>query len=106
MVLDFLTKTDDRIIKLKGRIYKAFENFTGLKTDTNNIINEIKSVKKADENVYRKPEKLFEVLNNNRKLVEDHERFIKSLKQDKETSMKAFDQLRKKYPVRRESLYI
>jgi hypothetical protein len=53
---------------------------------------------------YKDHEKLFGLIQRNRRLDEDHIRFLNILDSDDKERSKQFDLLRKEYPIRRESL--
>ncbi|MCX7879171.1 MAG: 4-phosphoerythronate dehydrogenase [Ignavibacteria bacterium] len=93
--------------KIRGTklMVDAFNKFTGLSIRSNLLENELNSYKPLQEIYYKKPQLIFEKLNESRKIMEDFEQFKKILKIKNEIERgKYFDFLRINYPIRREIL--
>jgi erythronate-4-phosphate dehydrogenase len=92
--------------KLKGTLMMAqqFMSFSGLNPDLSRIEQELGSTDKLSVDDFENYEKLFGLIQRNRKLNEDHNRFLNILDSDDALRSKQFDLLRKEYPIRRESL--
>lgn len=92
--------------KLKGALMmaQAFKLVSDIAIDIQPFDAELGAYSPLSDNDFKNYKKLFALIHNNRKLHEDHQRFLDSLNLDDDMRSKQFDLLRKQYPVRRESL--
>lgn len=92
--------------KLRGSLamLKSFESYTGLTPNYSEIEREIKQYQPLTENFFEYPEKLFTILLESRKILEDSASFKKICKLPPNKRNTYFDFLRKYYPLRRETL--
>lgn len=92
--------------KLRGSLamLKSFESYTGLTPNYGEIEKEIKKYQPLAENFFEHPEKLFTILLESRKILEDSAFFKKICKLPPNKRNTYFDFLRRDYPLRREIL--
>jgi erythronate-4-phosphate dehydrogenase len=92
--------------KIKGSLMMAqqFKNVTGAEPNMQPFKDELTNYSPMKESDFKDYEKIFDLIYNNRKLHEDHKRFLETLELNDTDRAKQFDILRKQYPVRRESL--
>lgn len=92
--------------KLRGSLamLKSFESFTGLTPNCSKIEKEIQQYQPLSEDFFEHPEKLFTMLLESRKILEDSASFKKICELPPNERNTYFDSLRKNYPLRREIL--
>lgn len=91
--------------KLRGGLMmiKAFEKYSHCQPDMS-AFTELDTYSPLPETDFLNYDKVFSLLHKNRKLDEDHKRFVETMHLSDIEKTEAFDRLRKKYPKRRESL--
>ncbi len=92
--------------KLRGTLALAneFKKFSGLNPKIDIILNEFKNYTPLNKNEYKNYKYLYDTLKRKRQLDEDTKMLLKIFQYDFNTRGKLFDQLRKNYPKRRETL--
>lgn len=92
--------------KLRGvvQMAQAFEKFSGEKANLQRPLDELSSYKPTKKEDFADPERIYETLKRNRKIDDDSQALKETLTLTDNERGKAFDSLRKNYPVKRESL--
>jgi erythronate-4-phosphate dehydrogenase len=92
--------------KLRGvkMMAEAFQKFTGFKVDLSIIQPELNLYNPIEPDKYQNIDFIYNLLLQNRKFDNDQTALLETLNLPDEQRAKAFDLLRKNYPVRRESL--
>ena len=92
--------------KLRGVrcMAEAFRKASGKSPDMKELDRMMSSYSPLDAAEFLNFDNIFELLSENRRLHEDHDRLIRTLNLNEKGRGGAFDRLRKEYPVRRESL--
>ncbi|MFP4528991.1 MAG: 4-phosphoerythronate dehydrogenase [Candidatus Kapaibacterium sp.] len=92
--------------KLRGtrRMADAFARFSGLSPDYSELDAELGEYRPATSDMFAKYDYLLKRIDESRDFTGDHRRLWESLTLDYKARAAAFDQLRKNYPVRRETL--
>jgi erythronate-4-phosphate dehydrogenase len=92
--------------KLRGSLamLKSFESYTGLTPNYSEIEEEINQYQPLAESFFEHPKKLFAILSESRKILEDSASFKKICDLPPNKRNTYFDSLRKNYPLRREIL--
>jgi erythronate-4-phosphate dehydrogenase len=92
--------------KIRGALSNAldYKEYCGCDVNIAPIEEDLKTYKPLADSVYQNQNELFECLKASRELDEDHEAFLESLSLPDDERARAFDNLRKNYPIRREIL--
>lgn len=92
--------------KIRGSLMvaRAWEDFTKLKADLTMINSELSTYSPLPLEYYSNPQKLMEILAENRQFQSDFDRFLKLTDLPIEIQRKEFDLLRSNYPRRNETL--
>ncbi len=92
--------------KLRGvaMMARSFYKFTGIKPDMGPVNNELGSYRPMNKDRFEDPEYIYDIIDKKREFRRDHSALMETLSLTDEERMRAFDNLRKNYPVRRESL--
>lgn len=92
--------------KLKGvkMMLDFFHNVTNIQPDFTIINLYLNEFNPIAEEYYSKRDELLEILENNRKFEEDYKNFLMTMLYEEKERAFHFDELRKNYPLRRESL--
>jgi len=92
--------------KLKGVKMMAdfFYNATNLRPDYSIIDFHLNDFKPIAKEFYSKKDELLDILENNRKFSEDYKKFLRTMLYDEKERAFLFDEIRKNYPKRRETL--
>ncbi len=92
--------------KVKGSLMvaEAFEMHTSIKTDKTDMLRQLSFYTPLEEHHYKDGEYVLELLSKKRKFDIDTKNMLSIIPLPDDERRKAFDMLRKKYPVRRESL--
>jgi erythronate-4-phosphate dehydrogenase len=83
-----------------------FYNVTNIKPDYSIIDFHLNDFKPIAKEFYSKKDELLDILENNRKFSEDYKNFLRTMLYDEKERAFLFDEIRKNYPKRRESLTI
>ncbi len=94
--------------KIKGVKMMAdfFHNATGLIPDYSSIISYLADFKPINKEIYQNYEVLLKILEDNRKFSEDYQNFLRTMLFENNKRAYFFDELRKNYPLRRESIWL
>lgn len=85
-------------------IARAFQQYSGLTPNFALIDKEYSKYKPVERSFYEHADKLFRQLHLSRRFDEDHTSLIKTLNYPDQERQRAFDMLRRNYPLRHESL--